>query len=126
MSDKPICKSRRDAVKVMLGAAAAIPVINLVGFGTARADAPANALDASTNELAKTFQYHADATQAPREATNKPSPTKNIAPAAQHCANCMFLNTAAEGSNADWAGCNMFPGALVTMTGWCTQWTEQA
>ncbi len=40
MSDKPMSKSRRDAVKMMLGTAVAIPVINLMGVGIARAAGP--------------------------------------------------------------------------------------
>jgi hypothetical protein len=71
MSDKPICTSRRDAVKVMLGAAAAIPVINLVGFGTARADAPANAV-ALNDPTAVALKYQHDATKADRAAAARP------------------------------------------------------
>ena len=44
MSDKPVSKSRRNAVKLMLGTAAAVPVMNLVGVSVARAEAPANAV----------------------------------------------------------------------------------
>ncbi|NCA68503.1 MAG: iron permease [Sphingobacteriia bacterium] len=120
MSDKPLSKSRRDAVKVMLGTAAAIPVINLVGFGTARA-APANAV-AATDPTAIALKYNADATQADRAAANRPG-----APAEeQFCANCQFMLADAPGADADWKGCSLFPGKLVSVNGWCASWTLKA
>ncbi|EXJ16106.1 high-potential iron-sulfur protein [Imhoffiella purpurea] len=121
MSDKPICKSRRDAVKVMLGTAAAIPVINLVGVGTARAQAPANAV-AADDPTAVALKYHADATQSDRVAAARPG----LPPEEQHCANCQFMLPDAAGATDEWKGCQLFPGKLINVNGWCASWTLRA
>ena len=71
MSDKPMSQSRRDAVKLMVGTAVAIPVINLMGVGAARAAAPANAVTAD-DPTAVALQYHEDATKADRVAAARP------------------------------------------------------
>ena len=119
MSDKPICKSRRDAVKVMLGTAAAIPMINLVGFGTARADAPANAVTPD-DPTAVALKYNQDAAASERVAAARPG-----APAdQQHCATCQFMQ--ADVGEGDWKGCQLFPGKLVNVNGWCASWTLKA
>lgn len=121
MSDMPMSKSRRDAVKLMLGTAAAIPVVNLVGFGTARADAPANAV-AATDPTAIALKYNADATQSDRAAAARPgAPVEE-----QNCANCQFKVADAPGAGGDWAGCSLFPGKLINMNGWCASWTLKA
>jgi hypothetical protein len=121
MSDKPICKSRRDAVKVMLGAAAAIPMINLVGFGTARAEAPATAVTAD-DPTAVALKYNADAAASERATAARPG-----APAdQQHCLNCQFRQPEAAGATADYSGCQLFPGKLINNNGWCASWTLKA
>ncbi len=121
MSDKPMSTSRRDAVKVMLGTAAAIPVINLVGFGTARAEAPANAV-AATDATAVALKYNADATKSDRAAAARPG----LPAEEQLCSNCQFHNLTAPGANAEWMGCSLFPGKLVAANGWCASWTLMA
>ncbi|TCT18854.1 high-potential iron-sulfur protein [Thiobaca trueperi] len=121
MSDKPICKSRRDAVKVMLGAAAAIPMINLVGFGTARAQAPATAV-AADDATAVALKYHANAAESDRAAQARPG----LPADQQHCANCQFSQADAAGASAEWLGCQLFPGKLVSANGWCQSWTLKA
>lgn len=121
MSDKPSCKSRRDAVKIMLGAAAAVPMINLVGFGTARADAPANAV-AADDPTAQALKYNQDATKSERETAARPG----AAPAEQHCANCNFMQADAAGATDEWKGCQLFPGKLINVNGWCASWTLKA
>jgi hypothetical protein len=121
MSDKPICTSRRDAVKVMLGAAAAIPVINLVGFGTARADAPANAV-ALNDPTAVALKYQHDATKADRAAAARPG----LPPEEQICENCQFHLPQAAGATEEWHGCSLFPGKLINVNGWCASWTLKA
>lgn len=121
MSDKPMSNSRRDAVKLMLGTAAAIPVINLVGFSSARADVPANAV-AATDPTAIALKYVADATQADRAGAARPG----LPPAEQHCANCQFHIADAPGATGDWHGCNLFPGKLINVNGWCASWTLKA
>ncbi|QGU31609.1 high-potential iron-sulfur protein [Thermochromatium tepidum] len=119
MSDKPISKSRRDAVKVMLGTAAAIPMINLVGFGTARAAAPANAVTAD-DPTAIALKYNQDATKSERVAAARPG----LPPEEQHCANCQFMQ--ANVGEGDWKGCQLFPGKLINVNGWCASWTLKA
>jgi len=121
MSDKPICKSRRDAVKVMLGTAAAIPMINLVGVGTARAQAPANAVTPD-DPTAAALKYHQNAAESDRLAAARPG----LPPAEQHCGNCQFMLPDAEGATDEWKGCQLFPGKLINLNGWCASWTLRA
>lgn len=119
MSDKPVSKSRRDAVKLMLGTAAAVPVLNLVGVGVARAEAPANAV-AADDPTAAALQYTHDATAANRAAAARPGKP----PEEQHCENCQFLLV--DQGEGDWRGCSLFPGKLVNVNGWCASWTLKA
>jgi len=121
MSDKPISQSRRDAVKVMLGAAAAIPMINLVGFGTARAEAPATAVTAD-DPTAAALKYHQNAAESDRIAAARPG----LAPDQQTCSNCQFRLPEAAGAGGDWSGCQLFPGKLINNNGWCASWTLKA
>jgi hypothetical protein len=113
--------SRRDAVKIMLGTAAAIPVINLAGFSTARAEAPANAV-AANDPTAVALKYHADATQADRAAAARPG----LPPEEQACHNCQFRLADAAGATDEWSGCSLFPGKLINVNGWCASWTLKA
>jgi len=114
MSDKPTSKSRRDAVKLMLGTVAAMPLINLVGVSSTRAaDLPH--VDPKTDPTAQALKYTDDATTATR-------PDKAGTPGAeQHCANCQF----AQGTG-DFVPCQLFPGKAVSAKGWCTSWTKKA
>ena len=121
MSDKPTSQSRRDAVKVMLGAAAAIPMINLVGLGTARAATPATAVTAD-DATAVALKYHANAAESERATAARPG----LPPDQQHCANCQFRVADAAGADADWSGCQLFPGKLINNNGWCASWTLKA
>jgi hypothetical protein len=118
MSDKPMSQSRRDAVKMMVGAAVAIPVINLVGVSVARAAAPANAVTAD-DPTAVALKYHEDATKADRAAAARPG----LPADQQHCANCQF---SAASDNPDWLTCTLFPGKMVSKNGWCSSWTMKA
>ena len=80
MTDKTLNKSRRDAVKLMLGGAVAVPFINLVGVSGARAaDLPH--VDAKADPTAIALKYTDDATTATR-ADKAGTPG-----AEQHCAN---------------------------------------
>jgi hypothetical protein len=114
MSDNTMSKSRRAAVKLMLGGAVAVPFISLVGVSGARAaDLPH--VDAKTDPTAIALKYVEDATTATR-------PDKAGTPGAeQHCANCQF----AQGTG-DWVGCTLFPGKAVSSKGWCMSWTKKA
>ncbi len=119
MSDKPVSESRRDAVKLILGAAVAIPVINLVGVGTARAEVPANAV-AADDPTAIALKYNQDATKSDRAAAARPG----LPPAEQRCGVCQFMQPAT--ATADWKACTLFPGKLVSINGWCSSWTVKA
>lgn len=119
MSDKPMSKSRRDAVKIMLGTAAAIPVINMVGFGTARAEVPANAV-AADDMTAQALRYNHSAAASERLTAARPG----LPPEEQNCANCNFLQ--ADIGEGDWQGCQLFPGKLINVNGWCASWTLKA
>ena len=114
MSDKPMSKSRRDAVKLMLGGAVAVPFINLLGVSGARAaDLPH--VDAKADPTAIALKYVDDAATATR-------PDKAGTPGAeQHCANCQF----AQGTG-DFVPCTLFPGKAVSSKGWCMSWTTKA
>jgi hypothetical protein len=120
MSDTPMSQSRRDAVKLMLGTAVAIPVMNLIGVGSVRAaDAPPNAVPA-TDPTAIALKYQPDATKADRAAAARPGKP----PAEQMCANCQFR--LADQGGGDWSGCSLFPGKLINVNGWCASWTLKA
>jgi hypothetical protein len=116
MSDQPMSKSRRDAVKLMAGTAVAIPVINLVGMGSARAAAPANAVTPD-DPTAIALKYSEDATKADRAAAARPGKP----PAEQTCSVCQFMQPAM--GEGDWKGCTLFPGKLINVNGWCMSWT---
>ncbi|HYN78791.1 MAG TPA: high-potential iron-sulfur protein [Lamprocystis sp. (in: g-proteobacteria)] len=119
MSDKPTSTSRRDAVKLMLGTAVAIPMINLIGVGSVRAAAaPANAV-AADDPTGVALKYNADATKADRAGAARPG-----APAAeQKCSTCQFSQA---GTDAGWQACTLFPGKQVNANGWCSSWTLKA
>lgn len=126
MSDKPMNKSRRDAVKTMLGGLAAVPVMNLVATAAAYAqDLPA--VDPATDPTAQALKYNPDATQAGRFTVNESGEKLAVRPGApaeeQFCHNCNFATTdAGEG----WKVCTLFPGKKVAADGWCTSWTAKA
>jgi hypothetical protein len=117
MSDKPLNKSRRDAVKTMLGGLAAVPVMNLVATAAAYAqELPAVTADDPT---AVALKYSADATAADRAAAARPG----AAPEEQFCHNCNFAQPYAE---EGWEACTLFPGKKVATDGWCQSWTLKA
>ena len=116
MSDKPMNKSRRDAVKLMLGGFAAIPVISLVGLsGVQASDLPH--VDEATDPTAMALKYKHDATQADRAAAARPGKPADE----QVCANCQFAQ-----GEGEWVGCTLFPGKAVSGAGWCASWTLKA
>jgi hypothetical protein len=117
MSDKPLNKSRRDAVKIMLGGLAAVPVMNLVATAAAYAqELPAVTPDDPT---AVALKYVADATTADRAAAARPG----LPPEEQVCNNCQFHQPYEEDG---WVACTLFPGKKVAAGGWCSSWTLQA
>jgi hypothetical protein len=117
MSDKPTNKSRRDAVKLMLGGLAAVPLANLVGMAAAEAaDLPH--VDPATDPTAIALKYQTDATKADRAAAARPG----LPPDQQFCHNCQFV----QADSGEWRPCQLFPGKDVNQNGWCTSWTLRA
>ncbi len=117
MSDKPMNQSRRDAVKLVLGGLATVPLLNLVGMAAAHAEELPH-VDAATDPTALALKYHDDATQADRAAAARPG----LPADQQHCANCQFV-LANEG---EWRPCSLFPGKAINANGWCASWTLKA
>ena len=117
MSDKPMNKSRRDAVKMMMGGLAAVPLMNLVGMAAAQAEDMPH-VDEATDPTAIALKYKHDAAASERDAVARPGK-----PAAeQNCANCQFIQAA----DGDWRPCQLFPGKAVAAAGWCASWTLKA
>jgi len=117
MSDKPMNKSRRDAVKMMMGGLAAVPLMNLVGMAAAQAEDLPH-VDEATDPTAIALKYKHDAAASERDAVARPGK-----PAAeQNCANCQFV----QGDTGDWRPCQLFPGKAVAAAGWCASWTLKA
>ena len=113
MSHSPTNKSRRAAVKMMLGGLATVPLVNLVGMAAAHAaDLPH--VDEAADPTAIALKYKHDATQADRAGANRPG----LPPEQQNCANCQFVQ-----GTGDWVGCTLFPGKAVNAKGWCMSWT---
>lgn len=115
MSQEPTNKNRRDAVMLLLGGLAAVPLVNVVGITDARAsDLPH--VDEAADPTAIALKYKHDATQADRGAANRPG----LPPEQQNCANCQFVQ-----GTGDWVGCTLFPGKAVNAKGWCMSWTAK-
>ena len=117
MSEKPMNTSRRNAMKVMLGGLATVPLMNLVGIAAAQAEDLPH-VDPATDPTAQALKYVADATQADRAAAARPGKP----PEEQHCANCQFVLADA----GEWRPCSLFPGKAVDENGWCASWTLKA
>jgi hypothetical protein len=117
MSEKQMNKSRRNAMKVMLGGLATVPLMNLVGIAAAQAEDLPH-VDPATDPTAQALKYVADATQADRAAAARPGKP----PEEQHCANCQFVLADA----GEWRPCSLFPGKAVNENGWCASWTLKA
>lgn len=116
MSDKPMNLSRREAVRLMLGGLATVPLMNLVTLATAyAADLPR--VDEAADPTAIALKYKHDATKADRAAAARPGKP----PEEQICRNCQFVQ-----GEGEWVGCQLFPGKLVNVNGWCVSWTLKA
>jgi hypothetical protein len=114
MSDKPMNKSRRDAVKMMLGGLAAVPLMNLVGMAAAQAEELPR-VDEAADPTAIALKYKHDAAAADRAGAARPGKP----PEEQNCANCQFI----QADSGDWRPCQLFPGKSVAAAGWCASWT---
>lgn len=113
MSDKPIKQSRRDSLKIILGALVTAPLIDLLGRPTAQAGEDLPHVDEATDPTAIALKYRHDAAQADRAAANRPG----MPPAEQFCSNCQFVL-----GKGEWVGCTLFPGKAVNGNGWCMSW----
>jgi hypothetical protein len=110
-------KSRRDAMKIVLGGLATVPLMNLVGMAAAHAEDLPH-VDPATDPTAQALKYHVDATTADRAAAGR----TGLPPDEQFCHNCQFV-LAQEGT---WRPCSLFPGKAVNENGWCASWTMKA
>ena len=111
MTDKTHDESRRRLLHGAVAGALAAPVAGLLGSGRAgAADLPK--LDPSCPQ-AKGLKYVHDASKA----SDNPAFKEGA-----HCGNCIQWT----GGDADWGGCNIFPGKRVARDGWCTAWAPQS
>ena len=109
MSNRPINRNRRQAIKLIAGGVAAIPLAGLMTSGTAVAsDLPHVTED---DPIAVGLKYKHDAAQAPR--VDKPGAPANT----QNCANCQLVQ-----GDGEWRACSIFPGKAVNANGWCSAW----
>lgn len=95
-------------------AAIAFPVgcVVLESAALAQDEVPHVSLDDPT---AKALYYVEDATK-----VDKSNPMAVNYKEGQHCANCVQLQ-GEEG--VAWRPCNLFPGKLVSASGWCSAWS---
>ena len=115
MKDKDIDTSRRRATGIILAASAALPLVGLMRPRTARAAEMPHLTQA--DPTAKALHYTDDASTA-----NRPD-KMGVAGNKQHCGICNFL----KGKEGDtWRPCQIFPGKLVNVNGWCASWTPKA
>ncbi|WPL18539.1 High-potential iron-sulfur protein precursor [Thiorhodovibrio winogradskyi] len=117
MSDKPMNQSRRDAVKLVLGGLATVPLMNLVGMAAAQAEELPH-VDPATDPTAQALKYVNDATKSEREQAKR----DGLPPNEQHCANCQFVLA----DSGEWRPCSLFPGKAINENGWCSSWTLKA
>ena len=109
MSDHETNQSRRRFLRTTLAGVVAVPVLGFAGGRIARAaDMPHLELD---DPMAQSLNYVHDASKA----SDNPAFT-----AGANCANC----TQWTGGDAQWGGCNIFPGKAVNANGWCTAWSK--
>lgn len=69
-----------------------------------------------SDPMAQSLKYTNDASSV--DAASRPNPAED-----QHCGNCALLQ-GEEGS--DWRPCQIFPGKLVNVDGWCSVWAPTA
>lgn len=93
-----------------LAGVVAAPFLGLAGTRVAAAaDKPKLGLD---DPQARALKYVHDASKA----SDNPAFQEGA-----NCANCLQWT----GGDAEWGGCNIFPGKLVNRNGWCTAWAKQ-
>ena len=69
-----------------------------------------------SDPMAESLKYTHDASTV--DAASRPNPAED-----QTCANCALL----QGEEGDeWRPCQIFPGKLVNVNGWCSVWAPKA
>jgi len=148
--DRNANKSRRRFLKIAGGSAVLVPIIGLTGCSGGEDSAPAAATKpmtdaaATAKDAAKTLETEAKSAAAemkaaaptgaemPRLAIDDPQ-AKSLSyvedattidsarlpryQAGQDCSNCALFQ---DKDGAEWAGCSIFPGKLVSAAGWCS------
>lgn len=110
MSENRPDRSRRRFLHGAIAGAIAVPIAGLLGQRAASAaDKPK--VDPSSGQ-AKALNYVHDASKASNHSAFQEG---------ANCANCVQWT----GGDAEWGGCNIFPGKLVARDGWCTAWVKQ-
>lgn len=69
-----------------------------------------------SDPMAQSLKYTHDASSV--DAASRPNPAEE-----QNCANCALIQ-GEEGS--EWRPCQIFPGKLVNVDGWCSVWAPKA
>jgi hypothetical protein len=68
-----------------------------------------------SDPMAQSLKYTHDAGTV--DPASRPNPAED-----QTCANCALL----QGEEGDWRPCQIFPGKLVNVNGWCSVWAPEA
>ena len=68
-----------------------------------------------SDPMAQSLKYTHDASTV--DAASRPNPA-----AEQTCGNCALL----QGEEGEWRPCQIFPGKLVNVNGWCSVWAPKA
>lgn len=105
--------TRRETTKLILGALATVPLVDLVAKAAAAADELPHLAESDPQAMA--LMYHSDATKAPRVAKGDVPADK------QFCHTCMFL----QDGDGQWRPCQLFPANSVNIDGWCSVWTAK-
>jgi len=102
---------RRTVIKGALAGLAALPAAGLVREAAAQGDLPK--LEESDPQ-AKALGYVHDASKVDTAANP-------MFKEGSHCGNCLQL----QGTEGQWRPCNIFPGKLVDVNGWCKVWVKK-
>jgi len=100
---------RRRFLTTTLAGVVAVPILGFAGGRTVRAaDMPKLKLD---DPMAQQLNYVHNAEKVKGD---------DAYTAGANCANCSQWT----GGDAQWGGCNIFPGKAVNAKGWCTAWSK--
>lgn len=105
-------KSRRTFLKYSSGLAA-IPLLNVLGTGTAWAAAEVKIAEDDPVAMALGYKHDAEAVD-----TEKFPKRAGAEGETQFCDNCGQYKATEE----EWGTCGIFPGKLVAAKGWCNVW----